>query len=146
MFNKCSSLTAMPPMPTATLMFDSCFYQMFAECTSLTAVTSLPGTTLAKNCYYRFFWHDTGITAVPPDFLPAPPGLRVIPASPTGGTLKISCRALNSLIYSTFLKTNRRILPICFQHLVEYQQDSCQAGVRGISLPKKSYLCTNRSL
>ena len=68
--------------------------------------------------------------------LQVPHGLRVIVASLPDGTLKISSRALNSLIYSTFLKTNRRISPICFQHLVEYQQDSCPAEARGISLPK----------
>lgn len=54
MFFGCTSLTQAPELPATTLASACCFY-MFSECTSLTQAPLLPTTTLAYLCYNSMF-------------------------------------------------------------------------------------------
>ena len=64
MFNKCTSLTSAPKLPSTTLA-SYCYWGMFGDCTSLTTTPELPATTLAGYCYYAMFSSCTALTSAP---------------------------------------------------------------------------------
>ena len=63
-FNKCTSLTSAPKLPSTTLA-PYCYWGMFQGCTSLTSAPALPATTLADNCYNAMFSSCTALTSAP---------------------------------------------------------------------------------
>ena len=64
MFNKCTSLTSAPKLPSTTLA-PYCYWGMFGGCTSLTTAPELPATTLEGSCYYAMFSSCTALTSAP---------------------------------------------------------------------------------
>ena len=54
MFHSCTSLTATPTLPAATLA-NYCYDSMFSDCSNLTAAPALPATQLAASCYLGMF-------------------------------------------------------------------------------------------
>ena len=64
MFQRCTSLTAVPALPANTLPA-SCYSSMFEDCTSLTTAPELPATTLGEQCYFCMFYGCTSLTTAP---------------------------------------------------------------------------------
>lgn len=53
---------------TDTLVWNYCYYYLFADCTSLTTAPKLPATTLTEHCYQNMFYNCTNLetlTALP---------------------------------------------------------------------------------
>ena len=69
MFNGCTGLTAVPELPSTTLVNES-YRSMFQGCTSLVTAPSLPTTTLTDFCYESMFKGCTSLVN-PPSELPA---------------------------------------------------------------------------
>lgn len=55
MYNYCTGLTSMPPVPLATEMAPYCYRNMFCGCSGISDMTPLPATTLAEGCYDSMF-------------------------------------------------------------------------------------------
>ena len=64
MFSGCTSLTTAPVLPAETLTI-GCYSGMFYGCTSLTTAPVLPAETLASYCYQYMFQDCTSLTAAP---------------------------------------------------------------------------------
>ena len=119
MFNKCTSLTSAPKLPSTTLA-EYCYNGMFSICTALTSAPKLPATTLAIGCYQSMFGYCENLTT-PPE-LPATTiarfcyehmfqgckSLTTAPALPAK-TLEYSC--YNSMFYGCTSLTTAPALP-----------------------------------
>ena len=129
MFNKCTSLTSAPKLPSTTLA-EYCYNGMFGGCTSLTTAPALPATTLARSCYNGMFSICTALTSAPK-----------LPAT----TLAIGCYQ-SMFGYCENLTTPPElpattIARFCYEHMFQ----GCKSLTTAPALPAKTleYSCYN---
>ena len=129
MFNKCTSLTSAPKLPSTTLA-EYCYNGMFGGCTSLTTAPALPATTLARSCYDGMFSICTALTSAPK-----------LPAT----TLAIGCYQ-SMFGYCENLTTPPElpattIARFCYEHMFQ----GCKSLTTAPALPAKTleYSCYN---
>ena len=129
MFNKCTSLTSAPKLPSTTLA-DYCYRAMFGGCSSLTTAPKLPATTLEGDCYTAMFSSCTALTSAPK-----------LPAT----TLAISC--YRSMFEYCESLTTAPTLPATTiaRFCYEYMFNGCKKLTTAPALPAKilEYSCYN---
>ena len=64
LFDGCNVLTSAPDLPGTTLA-KNCYYFMFQNCTSLKVAPALPATKLAEGCYCGMFYGCTSLETAP---------------------------------------------------------------------------------
>ena len=129
MFNKCTSLTSAPKLPSTTLA-PYCYWAMFGGCTSLTTAPELPATSLVNDCYQAMFSSCTALTSAPK-----------LPAT----TLAISC--YRSMFGYCENLTSAPELPATTlaRFCYEYMFSGCKKLTTAPALPAKTleYNCYN---